>query len=72
MFLDTWTPAPVCPPRSPNCRRTRRGCGPPDGSPTGCVLGLETTATADQPEYGLKKGGVMEYSAWPRRPPRWA
>jgi hypothetical protein len=33
---------------------------------TGAVLGLETTVTADQPEYGLKKGDVMDYSAWLR------
>ncbi|MDT9700998.1 CU044_5270 family protein [Streptomyces sp. P17] len=33
---------------------------------TGTVLGLETTFTKDQPEYGVKAGDVMEYSAWTR------
>ncbi|MFD4552776.1 CU044_5270 family protein [Streptomyces sp. NPDC058469] len=33
---------------------------------TGAVLGLETTYTKDQPEYGVKAGDVMEYSAWTR------
>lgn len=33
---------------------------------TGMVLGLETTFTKDQPEYGVKAGDVMEYSAWIR------
>jgi hypothetical protein len=33
---------------------------------TGAVLGLESTATADEPEWGLKAGDVMEYSAWMR------
>ncbi|MGI5380270.1 CU044_5270 family protein [Streptomyces sp. CA-251387] len=33
---------------------------------TGTVLGLETTFTTDQPEYGVKAGDVMEYSAWMR------
>ncbi|MFE9020810.1 CU044_5270 family protein [Streptomyces sp. NPDC007808] len=33
---------------------------------TGTVLGLETTFTADQPEYGVEAGDVMEYSAWMR------
>ncbi|WP_043662274.1 CU044_5270 family protein [Streptomyces xylophagus] len=33
---------------------------------TGAVLGLEATFTKDQPEYGVKAGDVMEYSAWTR------
>ncbi|WP_328875812.1 CU044_5270 family protein [Streptomyces sp. NBC_00287] len=33
---------------------------------TGTVLGLETTFTKDQPEYGVKSGDVMQYSAWTR------
>ena len=33
---------------------------------TGAVLGLESTATAAEPEYGLKAGDVMDYSAWMR------
>ncbi|GHI03748.1 hypothetical protein AQI88_09220 [Streptomyces cellostaticus] len=33
---------------------------------TGAVLGLETTFTQDEPEYGVKAGDVMEYSAWMR------
>ncbi|KRD06146.1 MULTISPECIES: CU044_5270 family protein [unclassified Streptomyces] len=31
---------------------------------TGTVLGLETTATRDDPEYGVKAGDVLDYSAW--------
>ncbi|MET7489285.1 CU044_5270 family protein [Streptomyces sp. NPDC005538] len=33
---------------------------------TGTVLGLETTFTKDQPEYGVRAGDVMDYSAWTR------
>ncbi|TPQ23567.1 CU044_5270 family protein [Streptomyces sporangiiformans] len=33
---------------------------------TGAVLGLETTFTKDQPEYGVEAGDVMQYSAWMR------
>lgn len=33
---------------------------------TGAVLGMESTFTKDQPEYGVKAGDVMEYSAWTR------
>jgi hypothetical protein len=33
---------------------------------TGAVLGLESTFTAAEPEYGVKKGDVMSYSAWMR------
>ncbi|MEV7813228.1 CU044_5270 family protein [Streptomyces flaveolus] len=33
---------------------------------TGTVLGLETTFTRDAPEYGVKAGDVMDYSAWMR------
>ncbi|GGY49931.1 CU044_5270 family protein [Streptomyces djakartensis] len=33
---------------------------------TGAVLGLETTFTTAEPEYGVKKGDVMSYSAWLR------
>ncbi|MFE6159472.1 CU044_5270 family protein [Streptomyces sp. NPDC056486] len=33
---------------------------------TGAVLGLETTVTRDDPEYGLRAGDVMEYTAWMR------
>ncbi|MFJ8048577.1 CU044_5270 family protein [Streptomyces luteogriseus] len=33
---------------------------------TGAVLGLESTLTAPEPEYGVDKGDVMSYSAWMR------
>ncbi|MFF7162146.1 CU044_5270 family protein [Streptomyces sp. NPDC008086] len=33
---------------------------------TGDVLGLETTFTEAEPEYGVKAGDVMSYSAWMR------
>jgi hypothetical protein len=33
---------------------------------TGAVLGLETTFTKAEPEYGVKAGDVMDYSAWMR------
>ncbi|KOG42613.1 CU044_5270 family protein [Streptomyces resistomycificus] len=33
---------------------------------TGAVLGLETTFTVDEPEYGVRAGDVMDYSAWMR------
>ncbi|MEV5959752.1 CU044_5270 family protein [Streptomyces sp. NPDC051987] len=33
---------------------------------TGAVLGLETTFTRDDPEYGVRAGDVMEYRAWMR------
>ncbi|MDN3027421.1 CU044_5270 family protein [Streptomyces sp. S.PB5] len=33
---------------------------------TGAVLGLETTFTEAAPEYGVKAGDVMDYSAWMR------
>ncbi|MDO0909558.1 CU044_5270 family protein [Streptomyces sp. DT2A-34] len=33
---------------------------------TGAVLGLETTFTKAEPEYGVKAGDVMSYSAWMR------
>jgi hypothetical protein len=33
---------------------------------TGAVLGLESTLTAPDPEYGVDKGAVMSYSAWMR------
>jgi hypothetical protein len=33
---------------------------------TGAVLGIESTFTKDQPEYGVKAGAVMDYSAWTR------
>ncbi|MEV7032031.1 CU044_5270 family protein [Streptomyces sp. NPDC093272] len=33
---------------------------------TGAVLGLETTFTRDDPEYGVRAGDVMDYSAWMR------
>lgn len=33
---------------------------------TGAVLGLEATFTSAEPEYGVKAGDVMEYSAWMR------
>ena len=33
---------------------------------TGAVLGLETVFTRAEPEYGVKAGDVMEYSAWMR------
>ncbi|MFI5858083.1 hypothetical protein [Streptomyces parvulus] len=36
------------------------------GPATGAVLGLETTFTEDRPEYGMRAGDVMEYSAWSR------
>ncbi|MEU5511673.1 hypothetical protein [Streptomyces fungicidicus] len=32
----------------------------------GAVLGLEETFTADQPEYGVRAGEVMQYRAWIR------
>lgn len=32
----------------------------------GAVLGLETTFTKAEPEYGVKAGDVMDYSAWMR------
>ncbi|NEC84386.1 CU044_5270 family protein [Streptomyces sp. SID12501] len=32
----------------------------------GAVLGLEETATTAEPEWGLKAGDVMDYSAWMR------
>lgn len=35
-------------------------------SVTGAVLGLETTFTKAEPEYGVKAGDVMSYSAWMR------
>ncbi|WP_267891996.1 hypothetical protein [Streptomyces pactum] len=35
-------------------------------SATGAVLGLQTTFTEDRPEYGVRAGDVMEYSAWTR------
>ncbi|KUN30268.1 hypothetical protein AQJ23_06035 [Streptomyces antibioticus] len=31
---------------------------------TGAVLGLETTFTKAEPEYGVQAGDVMDYSAW--------
>ncbi|GAA2493198.1 CU044_5270 family protein [Streptomyces longisporus] len=31
---------------------------------TGAVLGLETVFTRAEPEYGVKAGDVMDYSAW--------
>ncbi|NUR00969.1 MAG: CU044_5270 family protein [Streptomyces sp.] len=33
---------------------------------TGAVLGLETVFTRADPEYGVKAGDVMDYSAWMR------
>ncbi|MEU8590103.1 CU044_5270 family protein [Streptomyces sp. NPDC048664] len=33
---------------------------------TGAVLGLETTATRDDPAFGLRSGDVLTYSAWMR------
>ncbi len=33
---------------------------------TGAVLGLETTFTTAEAEYGVKQGDVMSYSAWLR------
>ncbi|MDT7847845.1 CU044_5270 family protein [Streptomyces justiciae] len=33
---------------------------------TGAVLGLEATFTKAEPEYGVKAGDVMDYSAWTR------
>ncbi|MFI6013125.1 CU044_5270 family protein [Streptomyces sp. NPDC051243] len=33
---------------------------------TGAVLGLETTFTTAEPEYGVKAGDVVSYSAWMR------
>ncbi|MFE9603952.1 CU044_5270 family protein [Streptomyces hokutonensis] len=33
---------------------------------TGAVLGMESTFTKDQPEYGVEAGDVMDYSAWTR------
>ncbi|MFJ2770845.1 CU044_5270 family protein [Streptomyces sp. NPDC087300] len=33
---------------------------------TGSVLGLEDTYTKDDPEYGVRAGDVMSYSAWVR------
>ncbi|BCL25876.1 CU044_5270 family protein [Streptomyces aurantiacus] len=33
---------------------------------TGAVLGLESTATADDPEWGVEAGDVMDYNAWIR------
>jgi hypothetical protein len=33
---------------------------------TGAVLGLETTFSVAEPEYGVKAGDVMEYRAWMR------
>ena len=33
---------------------------------TGAVLGLESTFTKDQPEYGVKAGDVMDYNVWTR------
>ncbi|MFF7445351.1 MULTISPECIES: CU044_5270 family protein [unclassified Streptomyces] len=33
---------------------------------SGAVLGLETTFTKPEPEYGVKAGDVMDYSAWTR------
>ncbi|MFI9802785.1 CU044_5270 family protein [Streptomyces sp. NPDC052301] len=33
---------------------------------TGAVLGMENTFTKDDPEYGVKAGDVMGYSAWMR------
>ncbi|WP_460105251.1 CU044_5270 family protein [Streptomyces sp. YKOK-J1] len=33
---------------------------------TGAVLGMEETFTEDAPEYGVRAGAVMSYSAWMR------
>ncbi|WP_329535646.1 CU044_5270 family protein [Streptomyces sp. NBC_01450] len=33
---------------------------------SGAVLGIEDTVTKDDPEYGVKAGDVMSYSAWMR------
>ncbi|GAA3833792.1 hypothetical protein GCM10022403_078430 [Streptomyces coacervatus] len=33
---------------------------------TGAVLGLETTFTKAEPEYGVEAGDVMDYNAWMR------
>ncbi|MFF4275413.1 CU044_5270 family protein [Streptomyces sp. NPDC001536] len=33
---------------------------------SGAVLGLETTFTKAEPEYGVQAGDVMDYSAWTR------
>jgi hypothetical protein len=33
---------------------------------TGALLGMETTFTTDEPDYGVKAGDVMDYSAWLR------
>jgi hypothetical protein len=33
---------------------------------TGQVLGLETVFTKADPQYGVKAGDVMDYSAWMR------
>jgi hypothetical protein len=33
---------------------------------SGAVLGIEETVTKDDPEYGVKAGDVMSYSAWMR------
>ncbi|WP_246112039.1 CU044_5270 family protein [Streptomyces hawaiiensis] len=33
---------------------------------TGAVLGLESTLSSPDPEYGVEKGAVMSYSAWMR------
>ncbi|MEU7722800.1 CU044_5270 family protein [Streptomyces tibetensis] len=33
---------------------------------TGAVLGLESTLTAPEPEFGVEEGDVMSYSAWMR------
>ncbi|MFD8150829.1 CU044_5270 family protein [Streptomyces sp. NPDC059720] len=33
---------------------------------TGAVLGLESTLTAPDPRYGVRKGDVLSYSAWMR------
>ncbi len=37
--------------------------------PTGSVPGLKQTFTTDRPEYGVRAGDVMRYSAWLRRSP---
>lgn len=33
---------------------------------SGAVLGIEDTVTKDDPEFGVKAGDVMSYSAWMR------
>ncbi|MBL1084379.1 CU044_5270 family protein [Streptomyces actinomycinicus] len=33
---------------------------------TGAVLGMEDTATEDDPEYGVRAGDLMQYRAWMR------